>query len=194
MVQYLCEILFNIRAFFNARSVWLNRPTQRASIGKRSFFMENGWIKLHRKALESEVWKDSTAFRVLMWCLLRANHTTGKLDTGKFVGAKDCRLAASTFYDALQRLKRLGIINIATKKATIKYSEITINKWHLYQSTDQLTDNQPTINRQSTDTIQEYKNKELRKETSKNVLEEITPEEREKAREKLEEIRAKVFS
>ncbi len=130
-----------------------------------AFFMENGWIKLHRKALESEVWNDVTAFRVLMWCLLRANHQTGRLTTGREVGAKDCKLKPTTFYKALIRLEKLKIISLVTRKVTIKFTEVTINKWHLYQSSDKLSDNRVTIKGQSSDTIQERRIKK----------EEITP-------------------
>lgn len=138
--------------------------------------MENGWVKLHRKALESEVWGDVTAFRVLTWCLLRADHRTGKLTTGRDVGAKDCKLKPSTFYKSLLRLQKYKIITLVTRKVTIKYTEITINKWPLYQSSNSHSNNQVTIRSQSSNTIQEKK--ELRiKKTPYNppleVLEEI---------------------
>jgi len=53
-----------------------------------------------------------------------------------------------------------------TKKATIKYTEISLINWGKYQSSDKPNDNPMTIKRQSNDTLQEYKNKEDKNITS----------------------------
>ena len=125
----------------------------------------NGWIKLHRKIINHALWKDHTAFIVFSWCLLRCDYKTGKLTTGKYAGSIDCNLAPTTFYEALKRLqKKYGIIKITTNKATRKFTKISLINWPKYQQADQPTDFQPTINRLSTDTIQEVKkirNKEV---------------------------------
>ena len=36
--------------------------------------MEKGWIKLHRKILSSDIWKDVTAFRIFVYLILNATH------------------------------------------------------------------------------------------------------------------------
>jgi len=36
--------------------------------------MEKGWIRLHRKTLESTLWNDVTSFRIFIYLLLKATH------------------------------------------------------------------------------------------------------------------------
>lgn len=124
-----------------------------------------GWIKLHRKILESEIWHDQTALRVFIWLLLTVNHKTGKLKLGRKWASDACDLKEMTFYKALKRLeKKFKIVNLVTSKMTIKYTEATVQNWQKYQSGNNLGNNQVTIKEQSSNNqVTHNKNKERRK-------------------------------
>ena len=48
-----------------------------------------GWIKLHRRILDNGILQDANLFRMFVWCLLKANHSSKnfldtKLERGNF--------------------------------------------------------------------------------------------------------------
>lgn len=126
----------------------------------------NGWIKLHRKLLNNDLLKDKTALQIFIWLLLQVDRKNGTMTIGRFWASKELRLKPMTFYDSMKRLeKKYCIIDLTTRKTTIKYTEVRLLNWHKYQNkndpTTQDDNNSPTINRQLTDTYtrrEEYKN------------------------------------
>ena len=124
--------------------------------------MSNGWIKLHRGILESDVFQNERLLKVWIWCLCKASHKEhtqfvghqlvtlqpGQFIFGRAVAAESLRMAKSTVWDSMKVLEKLGNINI---KSNNKFSVITIEKWTFFQDEDddirQQTDNKPTTNR-----------------------------------------------
>lgn len=128
--------------------------------------MRIGWIKIHRKILDSSVWNNQNVFRVWMWCLLKASHKEYdmlvggqpiKLKPGQFVfgrekAAKEIGLSVQQARTSLNILKKLKNLTI---ESTNKFSIITIINWETYQNIEnksnqqnnqQLTSYQPATN------------------------------------------------
>ncbi|OGY24253.1 MAG: hypothetical protein A2Y57_04180 [Candidatus Woykebacteria bacterium RBG_13_40_7b] len=129
--------------------------------------MRDSWIKLYRKLVNNDLIRDATCLQIFVWILLNVDRQTGKMTLGRKWASNFFNIPDTTFYGALKRLeKKYEIIDLKTIKTTIKYTEVTVKKWRFYQYEDKDTDNQPTINRQSTDTLQEYKNKRNKEKES----------------------------
>ena len=128
-----------------------------------------GWIKLHRKSIESSIFGNANLWMVWTYCLMRANHKktkilfageeleleAGQFITGRYQGAKDCKMKPSTFRDQLSKLKKME--NLAIKSDN-KKSLITIVKWGEYQLDKVVPDIKPDINPTSTRHRQECNN------------------------------------
>lgn len=119
----------------------------------------SGWIKLWRSVFDSALWdcSDST-LRVAIWMLLRAGHTEskfmfngreitlkpGQFISGRFAGAKECRMKPSTFYDAI---RRLNTIKFSDTKSDNKKTIFTVIKWAQYQVPEKSPTALPTTTR-----------------------------------------------
>lgn len=137
-----------------------------------------GWLKLHRKILEWEWFKDANTLMVFIYLLCHAQWhdgrymghylRAGQLVCGRKQIAKDLGISEQSVRTAIKHLKTTNEITI---KSTNKFSIVTIENWAVYQGDDeeanqqinqqanqQLTNNQPTTNH-----IQEYK-KERKKD------------------------------
>jgi hypothetical protein len=134
-----------------------------------------GWVKLWRKALDSNVFADRNLWHVFSWCLLSASHTkhhvsvkTGRGNTlitlgpGQFIYgrkslARTLRLKESTARRYMKRLERMGVIVI---QPDTHFSIVTVCNWSIYQGdggksehpTGHPTDTQRTGKEQATDT------------------------------------------
>lgn len=113
-----------------------------------------GWIKIYRKILESEVWPDVTTFRLFFYLLLKASHEEGveiggfKLKRGQWIRsyrnlAKDLaykegrgvkEYSIKTIHKSIGKLQKAGMISIQeTELGTL----FTILNYAKYQgSTD----------------------------------------------------------
>jgi hypothetical protein len=109
---------------------------------------DEGWIKLHRKSMRSQVFQSEGLWKLWSWCLLRANHedtwipiTTGKgitevfVKRGQFVfgrksAAKALKMDESTIYKRMMKLKSMENLNI---ESNTHYSIVTILNYELYQ-------------------------------------------------------------
>lgn len=137
--------------------------------------MSLGWIKLHRKLLDSQVFANEGLLKVWIYCLCRANHdvsyvpiTTGKgttevkVDKGQFIfgrksSAKDLGMNQSTLYKRLKKLEKLGNCNTQSNS---HYTLVTICNWETYQDSkkpleqgkEQLSNNQVTTREQPSNT------------------------------------------
>ena len=144
--------------------------------------MENGFIKLWRKSLNSRVFNNEGLWKVWTWCLLKASHKkrwytmkTGKSEIeiellpGQFVygrhsASKALKMKPSTVRNRMEKLSKLQNLDI---KKDNQYSIISIINWESYQpkkkKKDSKEDNQRTIKGQSKDTnknVETVKNEE----------------------------------
>ncbi|MCP3032600.1 DnaD domain protein [Halobacillus sp. A1] len=151
-----------------------------------------GWIKLHRKILHSEIFENEKMLKIFIYCLTKSSHKNTEsrvgrqkvqLEPGQFIfgrkkAASELNMKESTVRDYLKILEEDEVITI---HSTNKYSVITVDNWADYQSNDEENDNKPSADnqqknntppseRQQKDT---YKNGRELKEV-KNVKEFIT--------------------
>ncbi len=103
-----------------------------------------GFVKLHRRLLDSDVWQNPNALRVFLWALLRANYTQrtvhfggrdlslapGEFISGRFAGSAECHLKPSTFRNAVCWLQDAGMIR--TKPDNQK-TVFTVVNWARFQ-------------------------------------------------------------
>lgn len=129
----------------------------------------DGWIKLHRKLLCSNIFDNEKALKVWIWCLMKASHKDFepiigtqivKLKQGQFVfgrnkAAEELKMKPSTVYLYMDLLKRNGNISI---KPNNKYSIVTIEKWATYQLAEESIDNKITTKQQQNNTYKNDKN------------------------------------
>lgn len=120
-----------------------------------------GWVKLWRKSIDSESFRNPNLWKVWCYCLMRATHKTtkfkfndevislqpGQFVTGRFEGAKDCRMKPSTFRNQISRLIAGGNLDI---KSDNRKSIITIVNWDYYQSDTEKEDSTLVENRTHT--------------------------------------------
>lgn len=102
-----------------------------------------GYIKLHRKILDNGIFENAELLKVFVWCILKANSEpaviygrqvkAGQFVTGRVTAAEELRLAPSTVYDRLQRLKKMKYIKI---DSNTKNSLVTVLKYKTYQGFD----------------------------------------------------------
>ena len=128
-----------------------------------------GWIKIHRKLLESNVFDNEKVLKIWIWCLLKATHTEQKpiigmqivkLKPGQFIFGRDkaaaeLKMKPSTVYKYLRVLKNNGNINI---KCNNKFSVVTIEKWDLYQTDFEKSSSKGTTKEQQRNTYKNDKN------------------------------------
>jgi len=128
--------------------------------------MEQGYVKLWRKSLESGLMQNANLWVFWSWCLMKASHKKHKqmvgmqmveLEPGQFifgrkVAALELQISEQTIRTCLKSLKNLKNLTI---KTTNKLSIISIVNWGSYQQDEtqtnqqtnqQLTNNQPTTN------------------------------------------------
>ena len=104
----------------------------------------NGWIKLHRKLLESLIFDNPRALKVWVWCLLRANHKPAKvmvghqvvhLEAGEFItgshkASKELGIPVATLWRYLETLEELKMVE---RKSENKYTVLKVVNWGVYQ-------------------------------------------------------------
>lgn len=120
----------------------------------------NGWIKIHRKSLESSVFDDEVTWKVWCWCLMKANHepadfpfngkdmhlNRGQFITGQDVALRELRITAQKWRTRIEYLKSTGRI---TRRVTNKFSIITVVKYNDYQSEKQEVTGKKTSQQQA---------------------------------------------
>lgn len=126
----------------------------------------NGWIKLHRKILDNEVFRfDPTAWRLFEILLLLSNASGvwkgGLYQLQVYMGGEK-PMAKTTIFYALRRLEKSKMIE---RTSNSKFTVYTICKWSEYQSAKQPVIESATNHRRSEgDTLIRIKNKEREKE------------------------------
>ncbi|MDR9419496.1 MAG: hypothetical protein RI561_11050, partial [Gracilimonas sp.] len=113
----------------------------------------NGWIKLHRKIVDSRVFAKPEMLKLWLLCLIKANHDSAwvdidgltepvKVEPGQFITGryalhreyypKKVRDMKSelTLWRWLQKLEKWGNLNI---NSYTKYSLMEVSNWDKYQ-------------------------------------------------------------
>lgn len=135
--------------------------------------MKQGWIKLHRKLMESSVFENPKLLKTWIWCLCKASHTEHEvivgrqvvdLQPGQFVfgrlkAAEVLKMNDRTVYDYMKMLEKMEMLRINSNN---KFSVVTIENWVFYQEEEEGFQHQ--ITQQSTIKKHTYKNdKECKK-------------------------------
>jgi uncharacterized phage protein (TIGR02220 family) len=148
--------------------------------------MNNGYIKLWRKIIETSFFKKPNALQLAIYLLLEANHKPyqmiydnqeltigrGQLTTGLFKMQEHTGLSIQNIRTSLKILVNSQFL---TKKSTSKLTIITLCNYNEYQSgptsklTSKPTNEQQTSNKQIT-TIQEVKELKEVKEVKNNTI------------------------
>jgi len=151
---------------------------------------DSGWVKLHRKILESRVFKNEGLFKVWMYCLCRANHqkcfvpirtgrgvTEVEVNPGEFIfGRKSASIDLDMNESTVQkRMKKLESMGNLIMQSNTHYSIVSICNWETYQDNDikkeqqkyQPSNNQVSTKYQPSNTDKNDKND---KNDKKNIL------------------------
>lgn len=108
---------------------------------------KDGWIKLHRKILDSDIFTNPNLLKFWIWCLCKATHEPIKqrvglqvveLKPGQFIfgrekAALELGMTKTTTYRYLMRLQDEQILSI---KVNSKFTVVNVEKWGFYQSRD----------------------------------------------------------
>ena len=129
-----------------------------------------GWIKLHRKLMQTSFYRDSETVHLAIHLLLKANHCDvdiifnneaitikrGSLITGRQALSRETGIHESTIYRKLKVLEKVGFSNTTSNN---KFSIITILNYSTYNSNDNATEQQAEqpVNNKRTQTRM-YKN------------------------------------
>ena len=147
--------------------------------------MDDGFIKIHRRMLKWEWYKDTNTKVLFLHCLLKANWKDGRFQgievpRGSFVTSlstlsEELSSKEQTFtvQNVRTSLKHLTLTGELTSKSYSKYRIITVNKYNEYQVANivpnkQLTNSQQATNKQLT-TIEEKKEKKEIYNTNNNI-------------------------
>ena len=135
----------------------------------------NGWIKLHRKIIDSAVFENPKILKLWIWCLCKASHKGYEsmvgnqivvLQEGQFIfgrkkASSELNIKESMVYKYIKLLEKLEMINI---KSNNKFSIITIEKWAFYQFDNDEEQQQKEQQKNNKGTT-----KEQQRNTNKNV-------------------------
>jgi len=148
--------------------------------------MQDGWIKLYRKSLNSRVFKNRDLWQLWTWCLMKATHkktwvsvSTGRGETevelqpGQFIfgrkqAAQELKAKPFSTYKRMLKLKKLGNLDI---QSNTHFSIVTICNWDKYQAQEiekeqakeQPRNNQGTTKEQPRNTNKNDKNEKNEK-------------------------------
>jgi len=114
---------------------------------------DKGWISLHRKLKDSNVFQDEKLLKIWIYCLLEATHEpyqqlVGKqlveLDVGAFVFgrksvSRELRINESTLWRNMKLLEKMGNISISSNS---KFSIIKVVNFSLYQDKENKSEQQ----------------------------------------------------
>jgi len=115
---------------------------------KEEFILNEGWIPLFRKLLDSQVFQSEGLLKVWIWCLLKVTYkarwvpvrinkatTEVHLFAGQFIfgrktAAKELKMKPSTAWKRMQKLENMQNLNIQSNR---HYSVVTLANWKFYQ-------------------------------------------------------------
>lgn len=153
-----------------------------------------GWIKMHRRITEHEIWSDVTTFRLFTLLMLKASHKDGikvrgvEINRGQYLRsysklAEDLeykegrgykKVAKSTILRSVKKLVEEGMVSVReTERGTL----FTVSKYHEYQGfegdneTVNETVNEPLTERtQNEDATKTQQEQELKNLSTKESL------------------------
>lgn len=134
-----------------------------------------GWVKLHRKLIKSDVFENEKLLKVFVWCLIKAtrhskeqvvganriNLLPGQFVTGRRKAAMELGMKESTANNYLKRLEAMQMIHLNCNN---KFTVVTVDNYSLYQQDSKKVDKNLTENEQKVDT-----NKKVKKEKNNNI-------------------------
>jgi len=136
-----------------------------------------GFIKLHRRILDWEWYKDSNTKNIFIHILLSACYDNCRfmgqtVNRGEYITSlsrlsSDLKIPIRQVRTSLKRLKKTGEIDMQT---TNKYSKIIVCEYESYQLQPSNIKTKTTSNRQATDKQPTDINKKERKKESKNNI------------------------
>ncbi|EKY7872221.1 replication protein [Enterococcus faecium] len=113
--------------------------------------MNTGYVKLHRKVMNSFVWTNPYMYKLWSLCLMKASHENRKI----LFNGKEIQVNSGSVWRWLKQFEKNGMLNI---KSTTKYSVISIKNWSLYQSSEQQMNIKRTTSEQQVHTNKNEKN------------------------------------
>jgi hypothetical protein len=148
-----------------------------------------GYFKVHRKILESQIFAHPIALKIWVWCLAKVTfknrfvslkigkgYTTVELNPGQFLfgrfkAEEELNIDGSTIYKWMQKFssEEFSMIKIESNN---QYSVITINKWDEYQNGEDeevTTKEQPSNNSVTTEEQQRNTNNNDNKDKNTNT-------------------------
>lgn len=140
-------------------------------------FAIEGWVKLHRKLLESKHGKNPELMGIWIYLLLMANHRDGytadgtKINAGQFMTSQK-KLAANFGIDRISLRRKLLILKNAHQielQTSNKNTIITITNWHLYQGSEHQDEHQVNIKRTSSEHQVNTNKNEKNEKNEKNI-------------------------
>lgn len=140
-----------------------------------------GWIKLHRGLLESQIFASEKGLKIWIWVLLKANHkkkyvpikvgkgesivevNRGEFIFGRFTAEEEVSIDGSTIYKWMKKMESLEMISLNSNS---HYTIVTVNKFNEYNDNEneevatnrQPLNNQKTATRQPRNTTKNEKN------------------------------------
>ena len=101
-----------------------------------------GFIKVWRKMLDSEVMQDDWLCRLWMWCMLKARFSEdsegygvqrGQFLTSRVIASDQLKVSPSKWHRGINRLQQLGCIKVSASKSNKQKTMITICNFITYQ-------------------------------------------------------------
>lgn len=134
-----------------------------------------GWVRLHRKLIKSDVFENEKLLKVFIWCLLKAsrfgneivvgankiNLLPGQFVTGRRKAAIELCMKESTANNYLKRLEAMQMIEL---NCNSRFTTVTVVNYKLYQGDSKKVDRKLTEVEQKVDT-----NNKEKKEKNNNI-------------------------
>lgn len=125
--------------------------------------MDEGYFKLYRKILDSQIFAHQTGLKIWIWCLAKANHkkksfpiklgkgesivtvSVGQFLFGRLKAEEELNIDGSAIYRWMKKLEEMEMISIESNS---HYSVVTILNWEDYQQ--QIVKDEQPMNSQRT--------------------------------------------
>ncbi|WP_339147664.1 MULTISPECIES: DnaD domain protein [unclassified Sutcliffiella] len=129
----------------------------------------NGWISLHRKLLNSNIFNNEKLLKVFIYCLLKASHSDyeqiiglqkvgvlpGQFVFGRKKAALELNMKESTVWKYMKLLEQVRSLELNSNN---KFTLVTVVNWGEYQNSNELGDNKGTTEEQQSNTYNNYNN------------------------------------
>lgn len=137
--------------------------------------MNEGWVALHRRALDSDVYSDEKAWRLFTTCLLKANWSArpfqgepikrGQFATSTRSLAEQVGWSPATTHRIMAKLVDYGCIRVEVKQ---RFSVITICNYETYQDADGVRETLMKRGRNADETLMRQREQENKNNNNNN--------------------------